>query len=80
VNWLNSHTSGLTGGTYTFADIETRHQMMVTGDAADTLTTTGGFVDTGLTAVISGHTYEVYNHGTDAQLLIEQSINRSAVL
>jgi hypothetical protein len=80
VNLVNDHSSGLTGGSYSFATNETRHQLMVTGDAADQISVSGGFVDTGLTAVISGHTYEVYNHGTDAQLLIEQSINRSAVL
>jgi hypothetical protein len=56
------------------------HQLMVNGDAADTLTVTGGFVDTGLTAIINGHTYEVYNQGIAAQLLVEQSINRTAVM
>jgi len=40
----------------------------------------GGFVDTGLTAIINGHSYEVYNHNNDAQLLIDQAINRTAVL
>jgi hypothetical protein len=80
VNLVNSSTSGLTGGSYGFAANETRHQLLITGDAADQLATTGSFVDTGLTAIISGHTYEVYNQGNFAQLLVEQSINRTAVM
>jgi hypothetical protein len=80
VNWLNAHTSGLTGGTYAFDTTESRHQLLVAGDATDQLTTSGGFVDTGRTAIMNGHTYEVYNQGSFAQLLVEQSINRTAVV
>jgi hypothetical protein len=42
--------------------------------------TSGGFTDTHQTATMNGHTYEVYNQGNFAQLLIDQSINRSQVL
>jgi uncharacterized protein YaaQ len=80
VNWLNNQSSGLTGGTYNFAADAARHQLMVAGDAADQLTTTGGFIDTGLTAIVNGHTYEVYNQGSFAQLLVEQAMNRTAVV
>jgi hypothetical protein len=80
VNWINSLSTALTGGSYHFDSAESRHQLLVTGDAADRLTTTGGFVDTRLTAILSGHTYEVYNQGNYAQLLVEQVINRSEVL
>jgi hypothetical protein len=80
VNLVNNHTPGLTGGSYSFATNETRHQLLVTGDAADQVSASGGFVDTGLSAVISGHTYAVYNQGSNAQLLIEQAINRTALL
>jgi hypothetical protein len=37
-------------------------------------------VDTNQTAVMNGHTYEVYNQGLYAQLLIDQSINRTSVI
>jgi hypothetical protein len=79
VNWINALT-GLTGGSYLFDATESRHQLLVTGDATDQLTATGGFVDTGLTAILNGHTYEVYNQGNFAQLLVEQSIHRTVVL
>jgi Ca2+-binding RTX toxin-like protein len=65
---------GWTGGTYSFAVTETRHQLLVSGNATDQLTTSGGFTDTGLTAVINGHTYEVYNQGSYAQLLVQQGV------
>ena len=80
INFVNSGIAGLTGGSYNFATDVSRHQLIVSGDATDSLVTSGGFVDTGLTAIISGHTYEVYNQSTFAQLLVDQSMNRTAVL
>jgi hypothetical protein len=68
------------GGTYMFGTTEQRHQLVVDGTGLDHVVSSGGFVDTGKTAILNGHTYEVYNHGMDAQLLIEQSIHRTVVL
>jgi YD repeat-containing protein len=49
-------------------------------NSADQVVSTGGFVDTGRTAILKGHTYEVYNQGNYVQMLIDQTISRSAVL
>ena len=83
MNLINANSKaalGWTGGTYLFAATETRHQLIIDGSSADQVLSTGGFVDTGKTAVMNGHTYEVYNQGNYAQLLIDQSINRQQVL
>jgi hypothetical protein len=77
VNVVNHSTAGLSGGSYQFGATESRHQLMVSGDASDSIIVSGGFVDSGLSAVISGHIYEVYNHGSDAQLMVEQAMNRT---
>ena len=74
---MNHSTAGLSGGSYQFGATESRHQLMVSGDASDSIIVSGGFVDSGLSAVISGHIYEVYNHGSDAQLMVEQAMNRT---
>jgi len=73
-------SGGLSGGSYHFVNDVARHQLIISGDATDSLVSSGGFVDTGLTAIINAHSYEVYNHNNDAQLLIDQAINRTAVL
>lgn len=54
--------------------------MVIDGSSNDKVVTTGGFSDTHQTAILNGHTYEVYNQGNAAQLLIDMNINRSAVL
>jgi hypothetical protein len=77
VNVVNNSTAGLSGGSYQFGATESLHQLMVSGDASDSIIVSGGFVDSGLSAVISGHIYEVYNHGSDAQLMVEQAMNRT---
>jgi hypothetical protein len=78
INLFNS--SNVSSGTYQFGLVESRHQLVIDGTSADQVVTSGGFVDTGLTAVMNGHTYEVYNQGNYAQLLIDQSINRTSVI
>jgi hypothetical protein len=78
MNVFNS--SNVTGGSFNFGAIQTRHQLLVDGTSADRVLTSGGFTDTHQTATMNGHTYEVYNQGNFAQLLIDQSINRSQVL
>jgi hypothetical protein len=86
MNLINSSTKtsgdwNWTGGTYNFGAIEQRHQLVIDGTSADTVVTSGGFTDTNQTAVMNGHTYEVYNHANShVQLLIDQSINRSGVM
>ena len=80
MNLINSSTKaglGWTGGTYTFGATESRHQLIINGDGLDAVTLTGGFLDTGLTAIMNGHTYEVYNQGSSAQVLIEQAISKT---
>jgi hypothetical protein len=79
MNQVNSGTAGLTGSSYHFDATESHHQLLVNGSAADTLIIVGGFVDTGLCATLNGHTYEVYNQGRDAQLLVEQAMNRTLI-
>ncbi|RFO96304.1 hypothetical protein DIC66_13405 [Rhodoferax lacus] len=80
VNASSKGSLGWTSGTYSFGTTESRHQLIIDGTSADRVVTSGGFVDTGTTAVMNGHTYEVYNQGNFAQLLIDQSINRQSVL
>jgi hypothetical protein len=77
INLFNS--SNVSGGTYQFGLVESRHQLVIDGTSADQVVSSGGFVHAG-TALMDGHTYEVYNQGNYAQLLIDQSINRSAVM
>jgi hypothetical protein len=79
INAASKAGLGWTGGTYTFGATESRHQMIVDGGSNDNVFTTGGFTDSGLTAIINGHTYEVYNQGSYAQLLIETAMNRAGV-
>jgi hypothetical protein len=77
INLFNS--SNVSGGTYQFGLVESRHQLVIDGTSADQVVSSGGFVHAD-TALMDGHTYEVYNQGNYAQLLIDQSINRSAVM
>jgi Ca2+-binding RTX toxin-like protein len=62
------------GGTYQFGTTEARHQLLVDGTALDSVIASGGFTDTMQTAIINGHTYEVYNQGSYAQLLVQQGV------
>ena len=76
---MNLFNSGnVTGGTYVFGAIEARHQLVVDGSAADSVVANGGFSDSGQTAIINGHTYEVYNQGSYAQLLVDQAVHTAA--
>jgi hypothetical protein len=71
LNHFNS--SNMSGGTYQFAAVEQRHQVVIDGTSADRVVTSGGFSSAG-TAIMNGHTYVVYNQGLSAQLLIDQTI------
>jgi Ca2+-binding RTX toxin-like protein len=85
LNMINAGTKtssnwNWSGGSYSFATTEQRHQLVVDGTSADKVIINGGFTDSG-TAILNGHTYEVYNQATNhVQLLIDQSINRTAVM
>ena len=60
-NLFNS--SNVKGGTCYSEAMEGRHQLLIDGNSADTVKVIAGFSDTHPTAIIQGHTYEVYNKG-----------------
>jgi hypothetical protein len=69
-----------TGGTFNFDATVQFHQLVVDGTRADKVVINAGFTDSG-TAILNGHTYEVYNQAAShVQLLIDQSIDRTQVL
>jgi hypothetical protein len=70
---MNSFNSG--NGWSGLATAETRHQLVIDGNAGDTVISSG-WTDTGARASFNGHTYEVYTSGSYAQLLIDTSITR----
>ena len=55
------------------AGISLLHQLVVDGNATDTVNSSG-WGTSGGTVVNNGHTYAIYNQGNFAQLLIEQTI------
>jgi hypothetical protein len=77
MNWLNSATQaalGVTGGTYTLAASEPRHQLVVDGNAGDTVYAPS-MQSLGQTLVMGGKTYNVYNSTTGmVQLFIDANI------
>ncbi len=86
-NWLNSTTTsglGYTGGTYSLADPEQRHQLVITGNAGDSFTATDGNWNNSGTAIFSGSfsglsgTYTVWNLGFH-QLLVHNSLTTSGL-
>ncbi len=84
-NVINATTKsglGWTGGSFTFSNSESGHQLIIDGTAGDQVTASG-FTDTTQTAVMNGHTYEVYtstNTAEYAQLLVEQAITRTGIV
>ena len=86
-NWLSSTTAsglGHTGGTYSLANPEQRHQLVITGNAGDSFTATDGTWSNAGTATFSGSfsglsgTYNVWNLGFQ-QLLIHSSVSTSGL-
>ena len=75
--WLDG-TYDLGGGGAGDANAVTRHQLVIDGNAGDAVTTTGWGASVG-TVTNGGHTYAVYNQGSYAQLLIDQTITRTGV-
>ncbi|MDO8705889.1 MAG: FG-GAP-like repeat-containing protein, partial [Sulfuricaulis sp.] len=55
---------------------EQRHQLVIDGNAGDVVNSTGWGTTLG-TVTNNGHTYEVYNAGSFAQLLIDQTITQA---
>ena len=60
------------------ANPEQRHQLVVDGNAGNTVNSSGWGNSAG-TVTNSGHTYEVYNQGSFVQLLIDTNITRSVL-
>ncbi len=83
MNLINASSKvalGWTGGTYNFGATEARHQVIVDGTGSDHVIMSGGLFDTGLTAIMNGHTYAVYNQGNFVQLLIDQTVDRQGAI
>ncbi len=84
-NIINAATKsglGWTGGSFAFSNSENGHQLIVDGTTGDQVTASG-FTDTHQTAVMNGHTYEVYTATTGAeyaQLLVDQAITRTGMV
>lgn len=92
-NWLNSGTStglGRTSGPYTFSATERRHQLLISGNAGDSLTAAtltgptwtnaGTVVFNGTLPALNG-TYNVWNSSIGfAQLLVQSSLTTSGLL
>ncbi|MCF8169257.1 MAG: hypothetical protein K9J77_11665, partial [Rhodoferax sp.] len=75
--WLDGTYNLASGGAGGVAP-EARHQLVIDGNAGDAVTTTGWGASVG-TVTNGGHTYAVYNQGSYAQLLIDQTITRTGV-
>ena len=90
-NWLNSASAagfGRTGGTYAVPVVERRHQLLISGNAGDSLSVSPGATWTNAgTVVFSGvsggplaGTYSVWNSGVGlAQLLVSSSLTTSGL-
>jgi hypothetical protein len=57
---------------------EQRHQLAIDGNAGDVVNASGWGASVG-TVTNGGHTYDVYNQGTFAQLLIESTITHTVI-
>jgi Ca2+-binding RTX toxin-like protein len=86
-NWFNSTSAsglGHTGGTYSLADPEQRHQLVITGNAGDSFTASDGTWSNDGTAIFSGSfsglsgTYNVWNLGFH-QLLVHSALTTSGL-
>jgi hypothetical protein len=82
---LFNNASGWADGTYDLAaggangiNPEQRHQLIVDGNAGDVVNCTSWGASQG-TITNSGHTYDVYNQGAFAQLLIDASMTRTVI-
>ncbi|CAK0743893.1 hypothetical protein CCP3SC15_1290001 [Gammaproteobacteria bacterium] len=73
-----NNANGWTDGNYNLGDtIEQRHQLVIQGNAGDVVNSSGW--NSAGTVTHDGHTYNVYNQGSYAQLLIEQNVTQSVI-
>jgi hypothetical protein len=82
MNLVNSGTQdalGWSNGTYIFAAQEGRHQLIIDGDTGDTAIVNGSNWTNMGTVTHNGQTYEVYNQGLYAQLLIDNDVTRTVI-
>jgi len=84
MNLFNNNT-GWVDGSYNLAaggaggvNPERRHQLVIDGNAGDTVNATGWGASAG-TVTNGGQTYDVYNQGNYVQLLIDQDITRAVL-
>jgi len=80
-----NNANGWTDGTYNLAaggangiNPEQRHQVVIDGNAGDAVTSSGWGASVG-TVINNGHTYDIYNQGNYAQLLIDHSITQTVI-
>jgi len=80
-----NNANGWADGTYNLAaggangiNPEQRHQVVIDGNAGDAVTSSGWGASVG-TVTNNGHTYDVYNQGNYAQLLIDASITQTVI-
>jgi hypothetical protein len=89
-NWLNSDNAatsfGRTGGTYILSATEQRHQLLINGNAGDTLSVTDGTWTNAGTVIFNGTTfsgfsgtYNVWNIDNTRQLLVHNSLTVSGL-
>jgi hypothetical protein len=81
MNNFNNFT-GWTDGTYNlaagganFTNPESRHQLVIDGDAGDAVHSSGWGASVG-TVTHGGVSYNVYNYGLAAQLLIDTAVTQ----
>ncbi|MFT5589711.1 MAG: hypothetical protein ACI9ZF_001889, partial [Bradyrhizobium sp.] len=80
-----NNANGWVNGTYTLkaggangANPEQRHQLVIDGNTGDVVNAVGWGSSVG-TVTNGGHTYDVYNQGTFAQLLIDTALTRTVI-
>ena len=75
--WLDG-TYNLAAGGALGANPESRHQLVIDGNAGDSLNASGWGASVG-TVTNNAATYDVYNQGLYAQLLVNQLVTRSVL-
>ncbi len=76
-DWADG-TYDLADGGLNGANPEQRHQLVIDGDAGDVVNSSGWGTSVG-TVTNGGHTYDVYNQGLYAQLLIDTAITKNVI-
>jgi len=87
-NWLNSATAaalGFSNGSYTLPGLQQRHQLLITGNAGDSLSVTNGsWFNAGTlkgSGAFAGTTFNVFNSAAGlAQLIVASAITTNPTL